>query len=252
MSRRIALHLPRRTVRRRLTVLYGGVFVVSGAALLAITNLLVRRTTGNFLFIQSSAAGGSTTGIIAGSGSGPGTISAVPGPPGGGPEDAQLQAAKLIAQMRHQHGIEMHQLLIQSFIALAIMSVISIGLGWLVAGRALRPLADDHRGRARHLVKQPARTARFVWARRRAQGTRRHVRCADRAARAFVPVAAAVRGQRVARVAHTADVAARTARGCTARPQRDTARLANYWRTCDCRESRAGAAHRCATYPRAK
>ncbi len=139
-GRRIALHLPRRTVRRRLTVLYGGVFVVSGAALLAITNVLVRRTTGNFLFVQSSAAGGSTTGIIAGSGSGPNTISAVPGPVGGGPDDAQKQATQLIAQMRHQHGIEMHQLLIQSFIALAIMSVISIGLGWLVAGRALRPL----------------------------------------------------------------------------------------------------------------
>jgi signal transduction histidine kinase len=138
--RRSPLHLPRRTVRRRLTVLYGGVFVVSGAVLLAITNLLVRHTTGNFLFIQSSSAGGSTTGIIAGSGSGPGTLSAVPGPAGGGPADAQQQAAHLIAQMRHQHGIEMHQLLIQSFIALAIMSVISIGLGWLVAGRALRPL----------------------------------------------------------------------------------------------------------------
>ena len=138
--RRIPLHLPRRTVRRRLTALYGGVFVVSGAVLLAITNLLVRHTTGNFLFIQSSSEGGSTTGIIAGSGGGPGTISAVPGPVGGGPADAQRQAAQLIAQMRHQHAIEMHQLLIQSFIALAIMSVISIGLGWLVAGRALRPL----------------------------------------------------------------------------------------------------------------
>jgi signal transduction histidine kinase len=138
--RRIALHLPGRTVRRRLTVLYGGVFVVSGAVLLTITNLLVRHTTGSFLFIQSSAAGGSTTGIIAGSGSGPGAVSAVPGPVGGGPADAQQQAARLIAGMRHQHSIEMHQLLIQSFVALAIMSVLSIGLGWLVAGRALRPL----------------------------------------------------------------------------------------------------------------
>ncbi|HEY5050717.1 MAG TPA: ATP-binding protein [Acidothermaceae bacterium] len=136
--RRIAPHLPRRTVRRRLTVLYGGVFVVSGAALLTITNLLVRHTTGNFLFIQSSSAG-STTGIIAGGGSGPGAVSAVPRA-GGGPDQAQQQAAQLIAQIRHQHTIEMHQLLIQSFVALAIMSVLSIGLGWLVAGRALRPL----------------------------------------------------------------------------------------------------------------
>ena len=137
--RRITLQLPRRTLRRRLTVLYGGVFVVSGAALLTITNVLVRHTTGNFLFFQSSTAGGPTTGIIAGSGNGPSTVSAIP-PVAAGPDQAKQQATELIAQMRHQHSIEMHQLLIQSFVALAIMSVLSIGLGWLVAGRALRPL----------------------------------------------------------------------------------------------------------------
>src|SRR5207302_9624653 len=39
---------------------------------------------------------------------------------------------------RETHGL--HQGLIQSGIALAIMTVVSIALGWLVAGRVLRPL----------------------------------------------------------------------------------------------------------------
>ena len=42
------------------------------------------------------------------------------------------------ALARNRHGL--HEGLIQSAIALAIMTVISIALGWLVAGRVLRPL----------------------------------------------------------------------------------------------------------------
>src|SRR5437016_7842082 len=38
-------HLPRRTVRLRLTLLYGALFLASGAALLAITYGLVREAT---------------------------------------------------------------------------------------------------------------------------------------------------------------------------------------------------------------
>ncbi|MGD0810397.1 MAG: hypothetical protein ABSA91_11920, partial [Acidimicrobiales bacterium] len=41
MARRRWLHLPGRTVRVRLTALYGGLFLLSGAALLAITYALV-------------------------------------------------------------------------------------------------------------------------------------------------------------------------------------------------------------------
>ncbi|MGH2882335.1 MAG: two-component sensor histidine kinase, partial [Solirubrobacteraceae bacterium] len=39
-----------------------------------------------------------------------------------------------------QHASDLHHLLIWSAIALAIMAVISIALGWLVAGRVLSPL----------------------------------------------------------------------------------------------------------------
>ena len=67
MSRwHIARLLPRRTVRLRLSLMYGALFVVSGAALLVITNLLVRHATGNFLFVQSTAPDGSTAGVISG------------------------------------------------------------------------------------------------------------------------------------------------------------------------------------------
>src|ERR1700691_1092099 len=38
-------HLPRRTIRLRLTALYGLLFTISGAALLVITNVLVRSAT---------------------------------------------------------------------------------------------------------------------------------------------------------------------------------------------------------------
>jgi signal transduction histidine kinase len=47
---------------------------------------------------------------------------------------------QLEAEASRQHASTLHQLLIQSGIALAVMSLASILLGWLVAGRVLRPL----------------------------------------------------------------------------------------------------------------
>jgi signal transduction histidine kinase len=44
------------------------------------------------------------------------------------------------AGLEHAHADSLHQLLVGSGIALAIMTVLSIAAGWLVAGRVLRPL----------------------------------------------------------------------------------------------------------------
>ena len=55
-------HLPRRTVRLRLTLVYGGLFLVSGAALLAITYALVVHATEGIVFES-----GNLTGYIVGS-----------------------------------------------------------------------------------------------------------------------------------------------------------------------------------------
>jgi len=120
-------HLPPRTVRLRLTALYGALFTVSGAVLLAITYLLVR-STGNLVLIRNGTPGRlevPSTGSL-------GT--------GNFPRPLQGYAQQLRDQAVRQQAAELHQLLVQSGIALAIMVVISIALGWLVAGRVLRPL----------------------------------------------------------------------------------------------------------------
>jgi signal transduction histidine kinase len=107
--------LPRPTVRLRLTLLYGGLFLVSGAALLAITYFLFRRSTGINLIVPTQE---------------PEHLS---------PHLRQIVESKF-ARLEQAHADNLHQLLVGSGIALAIMTVISIALGWLVAGRVLRPL----------------------------------------------------------------------------------------------------------------
>jgi two-component system sensor histidine kinase VanS len=115
-----------RTVRLRLTLLYSGLFLVSGVALLATTYLLFRSSTGVDLIVPTGIPDGSTS---------PGANNgALPNP------DAIRQVRQMYAEAvaRNTHGL--HQGLIQSGIALAIMTAVSIALGWLVAGRVLRPL----------------------------------------------------------------------------------------------------------------
>jgi signal transduction histidine kinase len=125
---RVTPHLPPRTVRLRLTALYGALFTASGAVLLAITYLLVRST--GALFVVSNGKSRRLEVPSAGSSLGTGDI----------PPQLQGLARQLRDQAVHQHAAELHQLLVKSGIALAIMVVISVALGWLVAGRVLRPL----------------------------------------------------------------------------------------------------------------
>jgi two-component system sensor histidine kinase VanS len=110
------LDLPSRTVRLRLTLLYSGLFLVSGVALLAATYLIFRSTTGVDLIVPNGAAHRSIS---------PGALN-----------DVRQMFARAVA--RNTHGL--HEGLIQSGIALAIMTAVSIALGWVVAGRVLRPL----------------------------------------------------------------------------------------------------------------
>lgn len=134
-ARRVALkHLPRRTVRLRLTFLYGGLYLVSGAALLAVTYVLVRHAVSG-----QSVSGQALLPPHDGGGPQP---NGVPGPGPGSSEGAVMdmlppEAAKA---MEHQRATLLDQLLVQSGIALGIMSLISLVLGWIVAGRILRPL----------------------------------------------------------------------------------------------------------------
>jgi signal transduction histidine kinase len=119
--------VPRRhTVRLRLTLLYGGLFIACGAALLAITYLLVRHTT-----VVSTHTYGPVRQARSGGGQ------ALPLPRLPSPQQLQAQAQQ---DLTRQHASDLHQLLVWSGVALAVMGFGSIGLGWLVAGRVLRPL----------------------------------------------------------------------------------------------------------------
>jgi two-component system sensor histidine kinase VanS len=120
------LHARSRTVRLRLTLLYSGLFLVSGAALLLATYLLFRASTGVDLIVPTGIPHGST---------GPGAHNgAFPNP------DAARQVRQMFARAVARNTQGLHEGLVQSGIALAIMTAISIALGWLVAGRVLRPL----------------------------------------------------------------------------------------------------------------
>jgi signal transduction histidine kinase len=121
-------HLLPRTVRLRLTVLYGGLFVASGAVLLTITYLLFRHSTGHMVLINYQNGGPETP-------SGSGTFTGIQIP-----EQMKRFAQQAHDQAARDRAAQLHELLVQSGIALAIMVVVSIVLGWLVAGRVLRPL----------------------------------------------------------------------------------------------------------------
>ncbi|MFZ0972171.1 MAG: ATP-binding protein [Solirubrobacteraceae bacterium] len=154
----VRLRQPRTTVRWRLTLVYGGLFLVCGAALLAITYTLVEHATVtntpfNFGIQAVGGAGaGPPAGLRPSSGSLPRKAFIRPTsaqrsapqktlPP---PVQRLLKTASgrrvILSVGSVQRISDLHQLVIESSIALAIMALISAALGWVVAGRVLAPL----------------------------------------------------------------------------------------------------------------
>jgi signal transduction histidine kinase len=119
-SATLITRLPRRTVRLRLTALYGGLFLASGAGLLAIV-------------ITSVLARGWPPPPDTSVGIAKGTNAAQA-------HQIRARAAAQAAHAAHQHSAAVQQLLASSAIALAVMTLVSVALGWVVAGRVLRPL----------------------------------------------------------------------------------------------------------------
>lgn len=128
--------LPRRTVRLKLTLLYGALFLLSGAALLTVTYLLVLNANGSLSGVQPAPGGGRPR-----EGETAGPAAPVPPPQGHSGESVRdILPGPARELMELQRDAVLHDLLVQSAIALALMSMISIALGWVVAGRILRPL----------------------------------------------------------------------------------------------------------------
>jgi signal transduction histidine kinase len=107
--------LPRRTVRLRLTLWYGGLFLAFGTALLALTYALVVQAlvgnTASNAFCQRPRLGCRAIG-----------------------------AQQALALALRDHATVLHELLARSAAALAVMTVLAVAFGWIIANRVLRPL----------------------------------------------------------------------------------------------------------------
>jgi two-component system sensor histidine kinase VanS len=108
--------LPTLTVRLRLTLLYGGLFFVSGAILLVITYVIFRDATGVNVIVPNGS------------------------PHGTAAQDAATELR--FHDLVRRDTDALHHGLLRSVIVLAVMTLASIAFGWLVAGRVLRPLRE--------------------------------------------------------------------------------------------------------------
>ena len=157
--------LPRPTLRLRLTLLYGGLFLVAGTVLLVITYELVAHspsaTSRSTFFAVRPGGDQALVPRALGLPADPGEVLNGQVPPNTpielkafagrvkqtfrrltAAQKAQLDKVVGTAKtaLIEQQSSQLDALLTRSGIALGIMAIISIGLGWLMAGRALRPV----------------------------------------------------------------------------------------------------------------
>jgi len=128
----------RPSVRLRLTLLYGGLFLAAGAGLLALTYTIVRA---NFMPVPSRIA--VTVEQPLPGAEVAGGVRFLPSALGEKvtPDGRQLVDVLKELQQRAQVAAE-RRLLYGSGVALGCMALVSVGLGWVVAGRVLRPLHE--------------------------------------------------------------------------------------------------------------
>jgi signal transduction histidine kinase len=122
---------PAPTIRLRLTVLYGLMFLVTGAILLTIGYALVRhnldsRPNARMVLQRLGIPASNLPPLL-------GKPLLQPGSP------AASVAEAVRAQIRSD---ALHKLMVEYIFALGAMTMVSVAAGWLLAGRALRPLRD--------------------------------------------------------------------------------------------------------------
>jgi len=121
-----------RTARLRLTLVYGGLFLACGAGLLAITYLLSKHAIDQRALVRAPASGGVPTLV---------PVHPVEPRPGS-PAAASLAATDrtVTRQLAAQRASDLHHLLVNSGISLAVVAVLALLLGWYIAGRLLAPV----------------------------------------------------------------------------------------------------------------
>ena len=115
----------RSTIRVRLTLLYAGAFFLAGAALVGLMYFFM----GQALDRQVTARVGITQHLPESNPTGPASQ-----------QRAHQQQQQLRAQFERDQNDTLNSMLITSLVALGVVGVVAGASGWLLAGRALRPL----------------------------------------------------------------------------------------------------------------
>ncbi|HEY1831153.1 MAG TPA: HAMP domain-containing sensor histidine kinase [Acidimicrobiales bacterium] len=131
---------PRRTVRMRLALAYGALFLLCGAALLSLSYFFVTRfpfaATVQIISPSHHTSRGTSQTVHLTS---PSSVPSSPGPKGP-PSGLGVGNNSVREALNAQHSADLHTLLVWFAVALGVMAVVSVLLGWLMAGRVLRPL----------------------------------------------------------------------------------------------------------------
>jgi signal transduction histidine kinase len=151
------MRVPRRTARLRLTVLYGAAFLVCGAAVLAVVIYVVFGRAANTSQPGNSATAEFSGRVPAAAVRQVGGNDMIPIPaddvqrsgrydivnirvPESQPGLTAAQRAELLSKARVRVSYDERQVLIIAAAALAVIAVAAAVIGWLIAGRVLRPL----------------------------------------------------------------------------------------------------------------
>ncbi|MEV0407834.1 HAMP domain-containing sensor histidine kinase [Actinoallomurus sp. NPDC050550] len=133
---------PEPTIRVRLTLLYGGLFLVGGLVLLTLTYFLVKNSmehrSADLAAVRVAGSGPADTQVISPKQSGALLAQSEPSP---GVLYTARQTQGLVVQAKQVSARQtLNSLLTQGGIALAVVGTAALGLGWIFAGRALRPI----------------------------------------------------------------------------------------------------------------
>jgi signal transduction histidine kinase len=133
---------PRWTARLRLTLWYGGLFLLAGLVLVATSYLLVRQR------LLPQGGGGKPTTVQSPGGtvvcSQPGGCQTLPfgaGAPAPDPNQTYTVTGGQLSAIKGSFLSDALRTFLQTMLGvLTLMALLSLGLGWVVAGRVLRPL----------------------------------------------------------------------------------------------------------------
>ncbi|WP_432092973.1 sensor histidine kinase [Streptomyces sp. bgisy100] len=141
------------TIRVRLTLLYGGLVLLAGLALLTVTYVMLDRIIATQPITPPAGMPASATGAGAGpapsapASPGPRASAGAPAPPPAGRDEREAMAVKkrlsaASEELRQEfHRRTLDPLIGRGALTLGIFALGGLWIGWLVSGRALRPIS---------------------------------------------------------------------------------------------------------------